>query len=186
MDVPATASGAVKCDRKATIALYRPNGEVAEIHAAIGNCNGGDGGGEPAKPQCADGKDDDGDGMIDDHFAEGATDPDPGCTSTTDTSENSELLAPATARSRIGLLERRSDRRVRRSPRAAARSRASGCTRPAPLTDCGYQLGEEGTPTQCEIVRETGGTMFAKTTLPLVAVAPMTAPGRLPLDDARR
>ena len=41
MDVPATASGAVKCDRKATIALYRPNGEVAEIHAAIGNCNGG-------------------------------------------------------------------------------------------------------------------------------------------------
>ena len=33
-DLLLTASGAVKCDRKATIALYRPNGEVAEIYGA--------------------------------------------------------------------------------------------------------------------------------------------------------
>jgi len=48
---------------------------------------------------------------------------------------------------------------------------------PGTADDCAYQLGENGTATACEIVRQTGGTMFAKTTLPLVAVVPMTAPG---------
>ena len=114
--------------------------------------------------------------MIDDHFADGATDPDPGCTSTTDTSENSELLPAGDCDLRMGLLN---------EDPTVAFAVAQGCGViqgfwlhvPGTAEDCGYQLGAEGAATQCEIVRETGGTMFAKTTLPLITVVPMTAPG---------
>ena len=51
-----------RATRSATIALYRRNGEVAELQASrsttAGRC-------PPPPPKCANGKDDDGDGMID-------------------------------------------------------------------------------------------------------------------------
>ena len=89
MDVAARPHRRRQLRPQATIALYRPNGEVAEIYARRSATAAAAAGRSRSAPN---GKDDDGDGMIDDHFAEGATDPDPGCTSTTDTSENSELL----------------------------------------------------------------------------------------------
>ena len=45
--------------------------------------------------------------MIDSRDAAGATDPDPGCTSATDTSENSETEIPEWCESASALLERR-------------------------------------------------------------------------------
>ena len=117
----------------------------------------------PVKPpKCANGKDDDGDGMIDDHFVEGATDPDPGCTSTTDTSENSELLPRRRLRDRRGA----ASRTTRRSPAGPP----SGCgviqgfwfRPPGTATDCRVPARR---PTMAELgdcwtVREHGGTML--------------------------
>ena len=62
----------------ATIALYRPDGEVAELQEPVGNCATL----PPPAPKCDNGKDDDGDGMIDARDAAGTTDPDPGCSAT--------------------------------------------------------------------------------------------------------
>jgi hypothetical protein len=175
MDLPMTLTGAAKCDRKATIALYRPNGEVAEIHAPIGKCNGG-GGGQPAKPQCADGKDNDGDGMIDDHFVENADDPDPGCSSTTDDSENSELLPAGDCHIDMDLWD---------DNRAVAVAVVEGCgviqgfwfNVPGNPTTCRYQLSEDGEIEDCWTRDRQGGFMFNKTTLPLAVAVGMSAVG---------
>lgn len=156
-DVNLTLTGPANCNRKVTIALYRPNGEVAELYGPIARCKTG-GGGEPAKPACENGIDDDGDGMIDDHFAEGALDPDPGCTSTTDTSENSETPAPANCKIALGVWDEAGE---------IAGATAEGCGglrgfwyhAPGKVTECGHRFGA-GALLNCQIVRETGGTMF--------------------------
>ena len=167
------------CARPATIVLYRPSGEVAELRGPVARCERG----RQAGP-CANGKDDDGDGMIDDHFADGATDPDPGCTSTTDTSENSEIAGSGGLRDPARPVGRhRRSTRARRT-RAAARSRASGTTRPA-RSPTAATAPARAPCCQCQKVGETGGTMFAAT---------HPGPGRdrrdregrrLPPDDAR-
>jgi hypothetical protein len=174
MDLPMTLTGAARCDREATIALYRPNGEVAEIHAPIGKCNGG--GGQPAKPQCSDGKDNDGDGMIDDHFVEDANDPDPGCSSTTDDSESSELLPAGDCHIAMDLWDKN---------KAIAVAAVDGCgviqgfwfNVPGTPTSCRYQLSEEGEIEDCWTRDRQGGFMFNKTTLPLVVAVGMNAVG---------
>ena len=170
-DLLLTASGAVKCDRKATIALYRPNGEVAEIYGPIGNCKTGG----AAKPACSNGKDDDGDGMIDDHFADGATDPDPGCTSTTDTSENSELLPAGSCQMNLDLFD---------DDASVAIAAVQGCGQiqgfwfhaAGTVVECVYKLGQGAVQT-CEPVRESGGTMFTKTTESLSVAVGLNAEG---------
>ena len=65
----------------------------------------------PPAAKCANGKDDDGDGMIDSRDVAGVTDPDPGCTGPADTTENSEAPAPATCEVGFGLLN--ADKRFR-------------------------------------------------------------------------
>lgn len=155
-DMNVDLTGPANCARKVTIALYRPGGEVAELHGPIARCKAG--GGEPEKPACENGKDDDGDGMVDDHFAEGTVDPDPGCTSTTDTSESSEVLAPASCKIALGLWNDAGD---------IAGATAEGCgglrgfwyRAPGTVTECGHRFGM-GALLGCEIVRQTGGTMF--------------------------
>jgi hypothetical protein len=174
-DLLLTASGAVKCDRKATIALYRPNGEVAEIYAPIGKCKSGGGGNPQPKPQCADGIDNDGDGMIDDHFADGATDPDPGCTSTTDTSESSELLPAGSCQINMDLFD---------DDASVAIAAVQGCGQiqgfwfhaAGTVVECAYKLGQ-GAVESCEAVRESGGTMFNKTTESLSVAVALSAEG---------
>ena len=150
-------TGPVNCARPATIVLYRPSGEVAELRGPVARCSAG------GKPACANGKDDDGDGMIDDHFADGATDPDPGCTSTTDTTG--------------GLGDRRPRRAARSSSAcwddtgfyAGARTKGCGAIQgfwyhaPGTVSDCGYRTGTSAL-LPCQKVGETGGTMFAATT----------------------
>ncbi|MBE2315402.1 hypothetical protein DVA67_005415 [Solirubrobacter sp. CPCC 204708] len=143
-------TGPANCARKVTLALYRPNGEVAELHTAIRGCG--------AKPACENGKDDDGDGMIDDHFAEGATDPDPGCSATDDTTENSEIPAPAGCRIDLGVWD---------DEGFVPGAMTQGCgaiqgfwfRAPGTVQRCVYRLGE-GADLACQKVRQTGGTMF--------------------------
>lgn len=155
-DLNLTLTGPANCTRKVTIALYRPGGEVAELYVPIARCKTG--GAEPEPPACANGKDDDGDGMVDDHFADGALDPDPGCTSTTDTSESSEVLAPASCKIELGLWNDAGD---------IAGATADGCgglrgfwyRAPGTVTECGHRFGA-GALLDCQKVRETGGTMF--------------------------
>ncbi|MDA0184473.1 hypothetical protein OJ997_29485, partial [Solirubrobacter phytolaccae] len=154
-DVNLTLTGPADCNRKVTIALYRPNGEVAELYGPIARCKTGGG---TEKAACENGKDDDGDGMIDDHFADGALDPDPGCTSTTDTSESSETPAPASCKIELGVWNEDGD---------IAGATAEGCGglrgfwyhAPGTVTECGHKFGA-GALLDCQKVRETGGTMF--------------------------
>lgn len=152
-DMNIDLTGPANCTRKVTIALYRPGGEVAELYGPIARCKtGGD------APACSNGVDDDGDGMVDDHFAEGTVDPDPGCTSTTDTSESSEVLAPASCKIALGLWNDEGD---------IAGATAEGCgglrgfwfRAPGTVTECGHRFGA-GALLGCEKVRQTGGTMF--------------------------
>jgi hypothetical protein len=100
-DVLLTLVAPADCGKLTTIALHRPNGEVAELREPIESCKTG-----PApKPACSNGKDDDGDGMIDARDAAGVTDPDPGCSGPGDRSEDSEVPTPATCDVQIGLFD---------------------------------------------------------------------------------
>ena len=89
----------VDCAKPATIALYRPNGEVAELREPVGNCETL----PPPAPKCNNGKDDDGDGLVDSRDSAGTTDPDPGCSGVADTTENSEMPTPASCEVQVGL-----------------------------------------------------------------------------------
>jgi hypothetical protein len=84
-DLTIGLNGPANCAVPATIVLTRPTLEVAELVTPIARCG-------QAAPACSNGVDDDGDGMAD--AREFGTDPDPGCTGTTDGSEDSEVALP--------------------------------------------------------------------------------------------
>ncbi|HEX6023732.1 MAG TPA: hypothetical protein VFZ00_17195 [Solirubrobacter sp.] len=99
VDIGLVLKGPVQCEKPYTIAFWRRSGEVAELRTKVANCRN-----EPAPPpKCSNGKDDDGDGMIDSRDFAGASDPDPGCTSPADTSENSELPIPDWCDVQVGI-----------------------------------------------------------------------------------
>ena len=108
VDVGLVLKAPVDCDKKYTIAFWRRNGPIAELHEKVRNCRT-----LPAPPpKCSNGKDDDGDGMIDSRdWPPAPPIPIPGCSSTADTSENSELPIPR--------LVRRPDRHLRSGHPAA-------------------------------------------------------------------
>jgi hypothetical protein len=86
-DLTIGLDGDVDCTVPATIVLTRRNLEVAELVTPIARCGG------QAAPECSNGKDDDNDGVADARSF--GTDPDPGCSSTDDTTEDSEIGLPA-------------------------------------------------------------------------------------------
>jgi hypothetical protein len=99
VDVDLHLKAPVDCTQPATIAFFRPNGEVAELREPVNNCKD-----LPAPPpQCRNGKDDDGDGLVDSRDTAGATDPDPGCGGADDTSENSEVPVPESCLVQVGV-----------------------------------------------------------------------------------
>jgi hypothetical protein len=99
VDIDLHLKAPVDCSRPATIAFFRPNGEVAELRAPVHNCKN-----LPAPPpQCRNGADDDGDGLVDSRDAAGVTDPDPGCGSKDDTTEASEVPTPESCEVQIGV-----------------------------------------------------------------------------------
>ena len=71
---------------------------MAELREPVGNCETL----PPPAPQCANGKDDDGDGLVDSRDSAGTTDPDPGCSGVADTTENSEVPTPASCEVQVG------------------------------------------------------------------------------------
>ena len=98
VDVDLHLKAPVDCAKPATIAFFRPNGEVAELRAPVHNCETL----PPPAPQCSNGKDDDGDGLVDSRDSAGTTEPDPGCGGVADTSENSEIPTPESCRVQVG------------------------------------------------------------------------------------
>jgi hypothetical protein len=85
-DLTIGLNGDVDCSVPATIVLHRRNFEVAELVTPVARC-----GADAAA--CSNGKDDDGDGVADARTF--GTDPDPGCSDPSDTSESSEVGLPA-------------------------------------------------------------------------------------------
>jgi hypothetical protein len=164
-DVMLDIHGHVTCDRPATIALHRPNGEVAELVETVQNC-----GGVPL-PACSNGTDDDGDGMKDARDATTTTDPDPGCSSPSDTSENTDVPSPATCTIQVGIFDE--------DPRLPGLL-ADGCGQvtsvwfkpPGTPVDCLYRLGA-GALLDCGLQAGTGGATFAATTEQILLAVPI-------------
>ena len=151
-------NGPVDCDKLATIALYRANGEVAELQEPVGNCTTL----PPPAPKCNNGKDDDGDGMIDSRDAAGTTDPDPGCSATTDTTEDSETPTPASCEIEVGLLRRR---QALRRPGDLGLRRAQGHLVPPARhrRPTASSSSATTTPSDCSVKAGTAGATFALT-----------------------
>jgi hypothetical protein len=157
VDMALQLKGPVDCGKKATIALYRLNGQVVELQELVGNCKT-----LPAPPpKCSNGKDDDGDGMIDSRDAAGTTDPDPGCGGPTDTTENSEIKTPDSCELTVGIFG--GDKRF-------AGLVTSGCgvlkgiwfRPPGTPTDCLYAFGDDDAQ-DCSVKAGTAGATFALT-----------------------
>jgi hypothetical protein len=174
-DLLLTLTGPVQCDKLATIALQRASGEVAELREPVGGCKT-----LPAPPaKCANGKDDDGDGMIDSRDAAGTTDPDPGCSDPGDKSEDSEVPSPATCDIELAVFN--GDVRF---PGLVL----DGCgvikgvwfKPPGTPSDCFVQVGS-GEVQQCGVKAGTAGATFAPTNMGLklathVAADPVCMP----------
>jgi hypothetical protein len=164
VDMTLQLKGPVDCAKKATIALHRVEGgrdmPVIELQTFVHNCRQL----PPPAPKCANGKDDDGDGMVDSRDAAGTTDPDPGCTSATDTSEDSELELPEWCDVRIGAAQ--GDRRlVAMSAEGCGVLAGAWFRPPGTPTDCGYWFGSDGDVVGCGVKAGTIGTTFALTSI---------------------
>ncbi|HEY6892369.1 MAG TPA: hypothetical protein VI300_31480, partial [Solirubrobacter sp.] len=157
VDMTLQLKGPVDCAKKATIALYKRDGTVTELQEPVGNCATL----PPPAAKCNNGKDDDGDGLIDSRDSAGTTDPDPGCSGVTDTTENSEVPTPASCEVTVGLFGG--------DPRFAGLS-TSGCgvlkgvwfRPPGTPTDCLFAFGADDAQ-GCGVKAGTAGATFALT-----------------------
>ena len=151
-DLTIGLNGDVDCAVPATIVLTRRNLEVAELVTPIARCG-------QAAPACSNGKDDDGDGIAD--AREFGVDPDPGCSSPADTSEDSEVGLPAGCDIGGGSVD--GDLRFP----AVSISNCGAVTGvwfkpPASPTDCVYAIG--GGVQACQVTGATVGATFPATT----------------------
>ena len=172
VDVNLTLKGPVDCTKPYTMAFYRTNGEVGELQAPVADCKTL----PSAAPKCSNGKDDDGDGMIDAIGVGASSDPDPGCVDADDSSENSEVAAPAGCQIVIGVWDQNL-----RQPGA----QADGCGtlkgfwfHPAGTpNDCGYAFGDDEETQDCTLTGLTGWRTFPTLTglTPLKVVVPTAA-----------
>jgi hypothetical protein len=151
-DLTIGLNGAVDCAVPATIVLTRPNLEVAELVTPIARCG-------QAAPACSNGKDDDGDGMAD--AREFGTDPDPGCSSTSDASEDSEVGLPAGCT--IGGGNLNADPRFPAVEVSDCGSVTGVWFKPSAMPqDCVYSLGAG--PLACSVTGATVGATLGATT----------------------
>jgi hypothetical protein len=172
VDVSLRLKGPVDCAKQYTMAFYRENGEVAELQAPVANCKTL----PPAPPKCANGKDDDGDGMVDAQAFGAAGDPDPGCSDASDMSEDSEIAAPESCEIAIGVWD---------NDLQLPGAQADGCGvlkgfwfHPAGTpSECGYAFADDEETTACAVNGLTGGQVFPALTglTPLKVVVPTTA-----------
>jgi hypothetical protein len=142
------------------------------MRGPVSNCSGG----PPPPPPvaaCANGKDDDGDGMTDSRNAAGTTDPDPGCTGTADTSENSETPTPPTCDIQLMFFDE--GLRLPGLTLEGCGSITGVWFKPPGMPGgCAYQIAGQD-PLQCEVKAGTSGATFAATSSALALIAPLTA-----------
>ena len=168
VDVGLVLKGPVDCDKPYTIAFWRRNGPTAELYEKVRNCRT-----LPAPPpKCSNGKDDDGDGMIDSRLANGATDPDPGCSSTADTSENSELPIPDWCDVQIGIFDQ--DIRLPGLSVECGVLKGVWFKPPGTPVDCVFKVGAND-PAQCDVKGGTGGVTFPLTNMQVLLATPLAA-----------
>jgi hypothetical protein len=157
VDITLQLKGPADCAKPATIALYTTTGQATELRGPIQGCKTL----PPPAPKCGNGKDDDGDGLIDSRDAAGTTDPDPGCGGVGDTTENSEVPTPDTCDVQVGLFG--GDARL---PGLIAEGcgvlKGAWFRPPGTPTDCLWRFGED--PTQpCSVEGQTIATTFPLT-----------------------
>ncbi|HEX8101282.1 MAG TPA: hypothetical protein VF533_01585 [Solirubrobacteraceae bacterium] len=160
-DVDFDLSGPVDCSKPYTIAFYEPDGTVAELVEQMDPCVSTDGGGgEPQKKQCADGLDNDGDGQTDAGNAEGATDPDPGCTSPDDDSEGSETTLSTDCIVNKDDFQSSTTVGVRIDRDTCGEITGAWLRPPGTPTACGYAVGDGADFSGCSVVGKTVGVFF--------------------------
>jgi hypothetical protein len=169
VDIGLVLKGPVECDKPYTIAFWRRSGEVAELRTKVANCRD-----LPAPaPKCSNGKDDDGDGMIDSRDAAGVTDPDPGCSSPADTSENSEVPSPDWCQIQVGIFG--NDIRL-------PGLQIDGCgvikgvwfKPPGTPVGCVFKVGGN-VEAECDVKGGTGGATFPLTNMQVLLATPLAA-----------
>lgn len=169
MDVALTLTGPVQCAKPYTIALHRPGGQVAELQGTVRNCRDLP---QPA-PKCANGKDDDGDGMIDSRDAANATDPDPGCSDPADKSEEGETPTPESCDVRLGILN--GDKTIPgMTVQGCGVLKGAWFRPPGAPTACGYWFGDDDIAS-CEVKAGTVGVTFPLTNIGFSLVSRITA-----------
>jgi hypothetical protein len=172
-DLQISLNGDASCAVPATVVLYRPDFTVSELIEPIDGC------GTP-KPACANGRDDDGDGLVD--ARENGADPDPGCSGAADTTENSEVALPAGCQVELTVFNS-DDLFPGIAVHGCGTVKGAWFKPSAEPTDCFYAIGAGDTLT-CSVTGATAGAVFAPTTdevllamhtVSMPACAPVTA-----------
>ena len=168
VDVSLVLKGPVNCDKPYTVAFWRRNGPTAELHEKVRNCRT-----LPAPPpKCSNGKDDDGDGLKDSRDFAGATDPDPGCSSPADTSENSELPIPDWCDVQIGIFGQ--DIRLPGISVECGVLKGVWFKPPGTPVGCVYKVGANDAA-ECTVKGGTGGVTFPLTNMQVLLATPLAA-----------
>jgi hypothetical protein len=132
------------------------------------------------KPACANGADDDGDGLID--ARENGSDPDPGCSGPADTTENSEVAPPAGCTVELTVFN--GDLFPGIAVQGCGAIKGAWFKPSAEPADCFYAVGA-GDTLECSVVGATAGASFAATTAEmLLAMHTMTLPDCGPVTSA--
>lgn len=152
-DLQVSLNGDADCAVPATVVLYRPDFTVSELVEPIVGC------GAP-RPACANGRDDDGDGLVD--ARENGTDPDPGCSGPADTTENSEVALPAGCQVELTVFNQ-DDLFPGIAVHGCGAITGAWFKPSGEPTDCFYAVGA-GDVLDCTLTGATAGAVFAPTT----------------------
>jgi hypothetical protein len=151
-DLQIGLNGDADCAVPATIVLYRPDFTVSELAGPIGGC------GAPP-PACSNGRDDDGDSLTD--ARDVGTDPDPGCSGTDDTTENSEVALPAGCVAELTVFNA-DDLFPGIAVHGCGAIKGAWFKPSGEPTDCLYAVGD-GAVAECAVVGATAGATFPAT-----------------------
>jgi len=152
-DLQISLNGDANCAVPATVVLYRPDFTVSELVEPIGGC-------AAPQPACANGRDDDGDGLVD--ARENGADPDPGCSGPADTTENSEVALPAGCQVEMTVFNQ-DDLFPGIAVHGCGAIKGAWFKPSGEPTDCYYAVGA-GDVLDCSVTGATAGAVFAPTT----------------------
>jgi hypothetical protein len=168
MDMSLGLTGAANCAVNAKVTFTLASGGTQQLSEPIVNC-----GLLTVAPQCANGKDDDGDGMTDARDAAGATDPDPGCSGPNDTTESSDGDLMEDCQFEAGPVQ--GDPRFLYLAVANCGSiEGLWFKPPGTPTDCKYVIGA-GAALNCAVIGRTASATFAPTTDQVLVATHLTA-----------